>query len=632
MREVREFDPTELREQDLYFFREGTHARLYDKLGCRLRDDAAHFVVWAPNARAVSVIGDFNGWASQANPAAPRPDGSGLWEADVTGVRDGHLYKFDVVDAHGHHRLKADPFARRAELPPETASVVCADSGYVWGDADWLARRGATVAAHAPMAVYEVHFGSWRRPDGRMPGYREIAEPLAAHAVAMGFTHIEFLPLTEHPFYGSWGYLTTGYFAPASRHGTADDLRYLVDTLHQAGLGVIFDWVPSHFPTDAHGLAEFDGTCLYEHADPRQGFHPDWNSAIFNYGRNEVRAFLLSSAMYWVEEFHADALRVDAVASMLYLDYGRSDGQWIPNRDGGRENQEAIAFLRQLNDAVQRDHPGVQMIAEESTAWPMVSRPARDGGLGFSMKWNMGWMHDTLRYFQRDPVHRRWHQDDLTFSLIYAFNESFLLPLSHDEVVHGKGSLIGKMPGDEWQRFANLRLLYGHMWGHPGKKLLFMGSEFGQWAEWNHDRELDWPLLNQPQHAGLQRWVRDLNTLYRGEPALHDLDFDRSGFEWVLSDDAERSLIAYLRRSRRGESLLVVANFTPVVRENVAIGVPGAGIWRERLNSDAQLYGGRGVGNHGGVASVPLPAQGRFHSLSVRLPPLGIVFLQLEPS
>jgi 1,4-alpha-glucan branching enzyme len=477
-----------------------------------------------------------------------------------------------------------------------------------------------------------VHLGSWRRGEGgAMLDYRTAAHLLAEYLIRTGFTHIELMPITEHPFYGSWGYQTTGYFAPTSRYGTPSDFKYFVDTLHQAGIGVLLDWVPSHFPADAHGLAQFDGTYLYEHADPRQGFHPEWNSSIFNYGRNEVRAFLLSSAMFWLDQFHIDGLRVDAVASMLYLDYSRKEGEWIPNRFGGRENLEAISFLRLLNESAYRDHPDVQVIAEESTAWPMVSRPTYLGGLGFGMKWNMGWMHDTLKYMHEDPVHRRWHHGKLTFSLVYAFNENFMLPLSHDEVVHGKGSLINKMPGDEWQQFANLRLLLGHMWAHPGKKLLFMGDEFGQRREWNHDDALDWWLLPGHLHGGLQRWVEDLNRLYRESPALHQLDFDAGGFEWIDANDSEDSVLSFLRKARDGSSLLVVANFTPIPRENYMIGVPQPGHWHECLNSDATLYGGSGVGNSGGVDSVPVAAHGRFHSLNLRLPPLGVLMFRQEP-
>jgi 1,4-alpha-glucan branching enzyme len=485
-------------------------------------------------------------------------------------------------------------------------------------------RRGRN-AFGAPLAIYEVHLGSWRRDgDGRFLGYREAAHQLADYARDMGFTHVELLPITEHPFYGSWGYQTTAYFAPTARYGTPQDFKYLVDVLHQAGIGVILDWVPSHFPADAHGLAQFDGTYLYEHADPRQGFHPEWNSSIFNYGRNEVRAFLLSSAMFWLDEYHVDGLRVDAVASMLYLDYARKEGEWIPNRYGGKENLDAIDFLRRLNEAAYRDHPDVQIIAEESTAWPMVSRPTYLGGLGFGLKWNMGWMHDTLKYLREDPINRRYHHDQLTFSLIYAFNENFVLPLSHDEVVHGKGSLIGKMPGDSWQQFANLRLLLGYMWCHPGKKLLFMGGEFGQRREWNHDEALEWWVLQHTEHAGVQRWLRDLNRLYRREAALHEVDFEPRGFEWIDCTDYDESVVSFVRRATDGSMVAVVCNFTPVPRHNYIVGVPGGGRWLELLNSDARDYGGSGSGNLGGLEAAPVGAHGRSHSLTLTVPPLAI--------
>ena len=621
-----------LGEQDIHLFREGSHTRLHDKLGCQLGPQGARFTVWAPNARAVSVVGDFNGWQGDAHPAAPRDDHSGLWEADVPGARPGHKYRYLIRGAHGGLQEKADPFARYAEPAPGTASVVWNTGGHAWGDQAWMQGRAERNGLAAPMSVYEVHLGSWRRgPAGGMLDYRSAALQLAEYVGRMGFTHVELMPVTEHPFYGSWGYQTTGYFAPTSRYGTPQDFKFLVDTLHQAGIGVILDWVPSHFPNDAHGLDRFDGTHLYEHADARQGFHPEWNSSIFNYGRNEVRCFLLSSAMHWLGEYHLDGLRVDAVASMLYLDYARKAGEWVPNRHGGRENLEAIDFLKQLNVAAYRDHPGVQVIAEESTAWPMVSRPTYLGGLGFGMKWNMGWMHDTLKYLREDPVHRRWHHHELTFSLIYAFNENFMLPLSHDEVVHGKGSLLNKMPGDAWQQFANLRLLFGHMWAHPGKKLLFMGGEFGQRREWTHDDALEWWVLGaDDRHAGLQRWVEDLNRLYRATPALHELDFDRAGFEWIDAQDAEGSVLSYLRRARDGSCVLVVANFTPVPRSNYLLGAPHPGYWAEKLNSDATLYGGSGVGNHGGVHSVPVSAHGRYQALNLQLPPLGLLIFQLQ--
>lgn len=622
------YDAT-LGTQDIHWFKEGTHGQLYRKLGCHLRDGGARFAVWAPSAQAVSVIGDFNGWDAAAHPAIARSDSSGIWEVHIAPVVQGQKYKFAIRTPDGSLIEKADPFAFYAEPAPATGSVVWGLDAHTWDDAQWMAHRSQHNALASPMSVYEVHLGSWRRDaQGAMLDYRSAAVQLAQYANEMGFTHVELMPITEHPFYGSWGYQTTGYFAPTSRYGTPEDFKFMVDTLHQAGIAVILDWVPSHFPTDAYGLAQFDGTHLFEHADPRQGFHPEWNSLIFNYSRNEVRAFLLSSAMFWLDEYHLDGLRVDAVASMLYLDYARKEGEWIPNCHGGRENLEAIAFLRMLNESAYRDHPGVQIIAEESTAWPMVSRPTYLGGLGFGLKWNMGWMHDTLEYMQEDPVHRRWHHGKLTFSLVYAFNENFMLPLSHDEVVHGKGSLINKMPGDTWRQFANLRLMLGHMWTHPGKKLLFMGCEFGQRREWSHDRALDWGHLEDHFHSGLQRWVQDLNRLYTSEPALYTLDFDPAGFAWIDSNDAEASVLSFLRRAQDGSSLLVVANFTPMPRPNYWVGVPTAGHWRERLNSDAALYGGSGVGNQGGCDSAPIAAHGHFNALKLQLPPLGLLVLQ----
>jgi 1,4-alpha-glucan branching enzyme len=619
-----------LTDQDVHLFREGTHCRLYRRLGCHLDPGGAgaHFAVWAPNADAVEVIGDWNGWRSGANPLAVRWDSSGIWDGFVPGVRRGQAYKFRIASRLGGAALeKADPFAFCAEAPPATASRAWSLE-YDWCDAQWMAARAGRNALDAPISIYELHAGSWRREDGGFLGYRELAHRLAAHVLATGFTHVELLPVMEHPFYGSWGYQSTGYFAPTARYGTPQDFMFLVDCLHQNGIGVILDWVPSHFPTDAHGLACFDGSRLYEHADPRQGFHPEWNSSIFNYGRHEVRAFLLSSALFWLDRYHVDGLRVDAVASMLYLDYARREGEWIPNRHGGRENLEAIDFLKLLNEAVYRDHPDCATYAEESTAWPMVSRPTWLGGLGFGMKWNMGWMHDTLKYFQHAPVHRRHHHDQLTFSLIYAFHENFLLPLSHDEVVHGKGSLLGKMPGDSWQQFANLRALYGYMWGHPGKKLLFMGGEFGQRREWQHDEALEWWVASLPEHAGLQRWVADLNRAYRQEPALHQLDFAPEGFEWLDCSDADASVIAFLRRPRHGAPLLVACNFTDVPRSGYVVGVPHGGYWREILNSDARDYGGSGWGNFGGVEAAAVGAHGRPCSLRLTLPPLAVVFLK----
>jgi 1,4-alpha-glucan branching enzyme len=620
--------------QDICHFRDGTYYRAFDKLGAHVDTVAGHrgthFAVWAPNAERVSVVGDFNGWNRDRHPMQPRNDDSGIWELFVPGVAVGALYKYHVRSRYGSYSVdKSDPYAFRTEPPPRTASIV-ADLLYDWNDAEWLGQRAHTNALNAPWSIYEVHLGSWRRvPEERNRSltYREIAPRLAAYASELGFTHVELLPVMEHPFYGSWGYEVTGYFAPTARYGTPQDLMWLVEHLHQRGIGVILDWVPSHFPTDEHGLGYFDGTHLYEHADPRQGYQPEWNSYTFNYGRPEVRDFLGSSAYFWLDAYRADALRVDAVASMLYLDYGRRSGEWVPNRHGGRENLEAVEFLRALNQELYRAQSASQTIAEESTAWPQVSRPTYLGGLGFGLKWNMGWMHDTLKYFRTDPIFRRYQHNALTFSLWYAFSENFVLPLSHDEVVYGKSSLLGKMPGDEWQQFANLRLLYGYMWGHPGKKLLFMGCEFGQRREWQHDESLEWHVLQYPSHAGVQRWVRDLNHFYRQTPALFELDFSPEGFEWVDYSDAESSVISFLRKDRAGKSVLVVCNFTPVVRENYRIGVPRGGRWREQLNSDARDYGGSGQGNFGSVEAAPLPAHGRFYSLSLRLPPLAALFL-----
>jgi 1,4-alpha-glucan branching enzyme len=629
-----EFETTRLlmlTEQDIYLFREGTHGRLYEKLGCHLAPGGAHFGVWAPNACSVDAIGDWNDWTPGAHPLAPRDDGSGIWEGYVPDVVRGHAYKFRVVSQHDNYAVdKADPFAVYAEVPPGTASRAWSTE-YDWRDSGWMQARGSANALAAPIAIYEVHLGSWRRTHAdRFLTYPEAASALADYVRDLGFTHVELLPITEHPFYGSWGYQTTGYFAPTARYGTPQDFKRFVDVLHQAGIGVILDWVPSHFPGDAHGLAYFDGTHLYEHADPKQGFHPEWHSAIFNYGRHEVRAFLLSSALYWLDEYHIDGLRVDAVASMLYLDYGRKSGEWVPNAHGGRENLHAIEFLQRLNAAAYRGCPDIQTIAEESTAWPAVSRPVHLGGLGFGMKWNMGWMHDTLAYLSADPIHRAYRHDRLTFSLWYAFAENFVLPLSHDEVVHGKGSLVAKMPGDSWQRFATLRTLFAYMWAHPGKKLLFMGGEFGQQREWTHDAALEWWVLAHAEHAGVQRLVADLNRTYRATPALHELDFDSAGFEWVDRNDAQASVVSFLRRPRRGAPVLVVCNFTPVVHANYLVGAPAGGVWRELLNSDASCYGGSGTGNFGAVEAAPVGAHGRYHSLALTLPPLSTVYFTPE--
>jgi 1,4-alpha-glucan branching enzyme len=620
-----------LTDQDIYLFREGTHGRMYERLGCRLDGAGAQFAVWAPNAAAVSVIGDWNGWNAEANPLSPRSDESGIWEGTVSGVQHGHAYKYRIISHVGNYRVeKADPFGVYCELPPATASRAWA-LNYTWNDGAWMSSRAARNGLDAPMSIYELHLGSWRRNQGNFLNYREAAHALGDYLSELKFTHVELMPITEHPFYGSWGYQTTGYFAPTARYGTPQDLMYFVDHLHSRGIGVILDWVPSHFPSDEHGLSYFDGTHLYEHADARQGFHPEWNSSIFNFGRNEVRSFLVSSALFWFEKYHIDGLRVDAVASMLYLDYARKEGEWIPNRFGGRENLAAIDFLRILNQAVYRDYPDTTMIAEESTAWPMVSRPTDMGGLGFGLKWNMGWMHDTLKYMQQDPIHRKYHHGELTFSLIYAFNENFVLPLSHDEVVYGKGSLIGKMPGDDWQMFANLRALFGYMWAHPGKKLLFMGCEFAQRREWTHEGELEWWVSDLPGHAGIKRLIGDLNGVYRRETALHQMDFSPQGFEWVDIGNAEMSIIAFLRKSATdGAPLLVVCNFTPIPRSNFLLGVPARGLWREIINTDARDYGGAGWGNLGAVESVPVASHGRVESVSLTLPPLSTIVLRWE--
>ncbi len=622
--------PHRLSEQDVYLFGEGTHVRLYEKLGAHLTSEGGAegvlFAVWAPNAEEVDVIGDFNAWTPGVHGLVPHGT-SGVWEGFVPGVTQGARYKYHLRP-HGTTAWldKADPFATYAEIAPGTASIVWA-LDYAWHDQAWMAERRARNELSAPMSIYEVHLGSWMRAAGRPTTYRDLAPRLADYVEKLGFTHVEFLPVMEHPFYGSWGYQVTGYFAPTSRYGTPQDFMALVDLLHQRGIGVLLDWVPSHFPKDDHGLARFDGTCLYEHADPRQGLHPDWDSLIFNYGRSEVPAFLSSSALFWLDRYHADGLRVDAVASMLYLDYSRREGEWIPNPYGGRENLAAIDFLRRLNQAVYLHHPDVQTIAEESTAWPMVSRPTYAGGLGFGMKWDMGWMHDMLLYMSKDPIHRRFHHNLLTFRLLYAFHENFVLSLSHDEVVHRKGSLLGRMPGDEWQRFANLRLLYGMMYGQPGKKLLFMGGEFGQWGEWDHERGLDWRALEGESHRQLQQWVSDLNRLLRAEGALHERDVSPSGFEWIDCNDADASVISFLRRGDAGDPVVVVANFTPVLRVGYRVGVPAEGFWAELLNSDAAVYGGSGVGTLGGVQADATPFHSQPHSIALTLPPLAVVFL-----
>jgi 1,4-alpha-glucan branching enzyme len=629
------YDISLLSEDDLYLFNEGSHFRLYEKLGAHLLEAEGEagtcFAAWAPDAKQVTVMGDFNGWHKSSHPLSLRGQ-SGIWEGFIPGVGQGACYKYHIRSQHRDYRVdKADSFGFYYEGPPRTASIVW-DLDYTWKDQEWMTQRHRRNSLDAPLSIYEMHLGSWRRvpeEDNRFLTYRELAPLLAAYLQQMGFTHVEFLPIMEHPFYGSWGYQTTGFFAPTSRYGTPQDFMFLVDYLHRHDIGVILDWVPSHFPADEHGPGFFDGTHLYEHADPRQGFHPDWHSFIFNYGRSEVRNFLLSSALYWLEKYHIDGLRLDAVASMLYLDYSRREGEWLPNPFGGKENLEAIYFLRKFNEEVYKAYPDVQTVAEESTSWPMVSRPNYVGGLGFGMKWDMGWMHDTLEYFSRDPLFRKYAHGTLTFRMLYAFQENFVLPLSHDEVVHGKGSLLQKMPGDDWQKFANLRLLLGYMYGQPGKKLLFMGGEIAQWSEWYHEVSLDWHLLEYPSHQGAQRWMEDLNRVYRQEPALYDEDFSPDGFEWIDCNDVDHSVISFLRKGRNPKELiLVVANFTPVVQHNYRVGVPRSGFWKEILNSDAADYWGSGQGNLGGVEASPLSFHGRFSSLNLTLPPLGIMFFK----
>jgi 1,4-alpha-glucan branching enzyme len=624
-----------LTDNDLYLFNEGSHYRLYDKMGAHLiahnGQAGAVFSVWAPNARSVSVVGSFNDWNPKANYLEPRAS-SGVWEGFVPGATRGALYKFHIESNRQGYRVdKTDPIGLLHEKPPRTASVVW-DLDYQWADNEWMTKRSASNSLRAPQAIYEMHLGSWMRvpeEDNRPLTYRETAPRLADYVNKMGFTHVEFLPVMEHPFYGSWGYQTTGYFAPTARFGTPQDFMYLVDYLHQHGIGVILDWVPSHFPSDAHGLAYFDGTHLYEHADSRQGFHPDWKTYIFNYGRAEVRSFLLSSAMFWLDKYHADGLRVDAVASMLYLDYSRKQGEWIANKYGGRENLDAIEFLRRFNQEAYKEHADIQTTAEESTSWPMVSKPVYLGGLGFGEKWDMGWMHDTLKYFQNDPIHRKYHHNLLTFRMLYSWHENFVLPLSHDEVVHGKGSLVGKMAGDEWQKFANLRLLFGYMYAQPGKKLLFMGGEFGQVREWSHDSSLEWHVLQYPNHRGVQAWMEQLNRFYRSEPAMHVFDNDPAGFEWVDVNDNLMSTISLVRKSENAQdTVLAVFNFTPVPRIGYRVGVPHGGYWREMLNSDGREYGGSGMGNFGGVQAEAESVHGRPFSLKLTLPPLATLFLK----
>ena len=622
-----------LTDFDHHLLSEGTHTRAYRKLGAHV---IAHegtigtaFAVWAPNARSVAVIGDFNGWNPAADPMHQR-GGTGVWERFVPGVGPGSLYKYAITPKAGDIRLdKADPYGFAAEIRPQTASKVWDLAGFGWGDREWMESRKGRQAVESPISIYEVHLGSWMRvPEqhDRWLTYRELAHRLAEYVHEMGFTHVELLPISEHPFDGSWGYQPVGYFAPTSRFGNPHDFMFLVDTLHRAGIGVILDWVPAHFPNDEHGLAQFDGTPLYEHPDPRRSHHQDWDTLIFNYGSPGVSNFLSSNALFWLDQYHIDGLRVDAVASMLYLDYSRKQGEWLPNQYGGRENLEAVALMRRINDRIHAEYPDVLTFAEDSTAWPMVSRPTSIGGLGFDYKWDLGWMHDTLSYMAHDPIERKSHHNQLTFRMLYAFSENFVLPLSHDEVVHEKGSLLKKMPGDTWQKFANLRLLFGYMFAQPGKKLLFMGCEFGQWREWDHDTSLDWHLAGEPLHQGLKRWVRDLNTTYRGDTALHELDCHPDGFRWIDCNDVAQSVFSLLRKGRAEDDMvLIVCNFTPVPRQNYRVGVPRSGKWDEILNSDAPIYGGSGQGNIGGLKSTPVAWHGYPQSLNLTLPPLGMV-------
>ncbi|MDP6042756.1 MAG: 1,4-alpha-glucan branching protein GlgB [Candidatus Latescibacteria bacterium] len=629
--------PPVLSDFDLHLHAEGNHHHIYDKLGAHPIEFQNHtgvsFAVWAPNARRVSVVGDFNHWNGCQHPMRNRGN-TGIWEIFIPNLSPGTVYKFEIKAQNGDVFTKSDPYGFQMEHRPRTASIVHQSTEEIWTDQDWLETRRERDHHTSPMAIYEIHLGSWRRnshEDNRPLTYRECAHELVDYVLEMGYTHIELLPVMEHPLDESWGYQVTGYFAPTSRFGTPEDFKYFVNHCHNNGIGVILDWVPAHFPTDAHGLAQFDGSAVYEHADPRQGAHPDWGTLIFNYARNEVRNFLIANALFWIEKYHIDGLRVDAVASMLYLDYSRNEGEWVPNRYGGRENLAAIEFMHQLNEVVHARFPGMLMIAEESTSWPGVSRPVYLGGLGFGFKWNMGWMNDTLSYIEKEPVHRKFHHDNLTFGLVYAFHENFILVLSHDEVVHGKGSLIDKMPGDRWQKFANLRLFYAFQYAHPGKKLLFMGGEFGQWREWDSQSSIHWHLLEENDHTGLQRLVKDLNTLYRNEPAFYDQDFDQAGFEWIELHDAQNSVISFLRRSHTNDAPLVFAcNFTPVPRKDYRIGVPYSGTYREILNTDAKLYGGSNTGNQGAVNTEPTKSHDHPHSLQITLPPLAAVIFKPE--
>jgi 1,4-alpha-glucan branching enzyme len=623
-------------EEDILLFKTGKHRMLFDKLGAHPVEHngvkGTYFAVWAPNAKYVSVVGNFNVWQRGANPMQVRWDSSGIWECFIPGIYAAEYYKYFIESHSGYQVEKGDPYAFHCETPPHTASVTW-DLTYQWNDADWMAQRKSKDALGQPLSIYELHLGSWRRKNGELPNqfltYRELAAELPGYCNYMNFTHVEFMPVMEHPFYGSWGYQIVGFYAPSSRYGTTQDFMYLIDQLHQAGIGVILDWVPSHFPTDEHGPGYFDGTHLYEYEDPRRGFHPDWKSFIFNLGRNEVRAFLISNAVFWLEKYHIDGLRVDAVASMLYLDYSRNAGEWLPNIYGGRENLESISFLQEFNEVVHELYPDVFTVAEESTSWPGVTHSVANGGLGFDMKWMMGWMHDTLGYLQNPTVYRKYHQGQLTFSLVYAFSEKFMLPLSHDEVVYGKGSLINKMPGDNWQQFANLRLLYGYMYGHPGAKMIFMGGEFAQRHEWQHDYSLDWHENNNPDHQGIQRIVRDLNKLYKDHPALYENNFSAGGFEWINADDAEHSVIAWIRKAG-DEQLIFVANFSPVVWNNYRVGVPRMGFYTELFNTDNLYYGGSDQLNEAKLETSPIPANGRTHSLSLTLPPLAMIILQFK--
>lgn len=626
-----------LQDDDLYFFGEGTAERAYQWMGAHARNvagvDGMQFVLWAPNAERVSVVGEFNAWDGGRN-EMHKHSTSGIWETFIPEVGAGLTYKYEITGSCGRLLpLKADPYAQRMQSAPDTAAITTSSARYVWQDIEWLSRRANEANHyHGPVSIYEVHLGSWRRAverDGGYLTYRELAEQLIPYAVEMGFTHLQLMPVSEFPFDGSWGYQPIGLYAPTGRFGSPDDFRYFVDTCHMQGIGVLLDWVPGHFPTDEHGLGRLDGSCLYEHEDVRKGFHPDWQTLIYNYGRSEVVSYLLSNALYWLEEFHIDGLRVDAVASMLYLDYSRKDGEWLPNVHGGRENLEAIELLKKVNSRIYFNYPGAMMVAEESTAWPGVSRPVDEGGLGFGFKWNMGWMNDTLRYMERDPIHRQFHHEEMTFGLVYGFSENFVLPLSHDEVVHGKGSLLAKMPGDDWQKFANLRAYFGFMWTHPGKKLLFMGGEFAQRKEWNHNASLDWHLLENAHHAGMQKLVRDLNHIYRELPALHELDCDGSGFEWIESDSRQNSIFSYLRKGHPGAApVIVVVNLTPTAHADYTLGVPIGGDYRERINTDSEEYGGSNMGNMGVVQAIEEPWGGQPFRLSLCIPPLATLILE----